>query len=153
MAEPRPKIRIYTDGGAKPNPGRGGWGAVLAWRERRRELSGGEAGTTNNRRELMAAIMALETLRGDCAVELHTDSRYVQQGIAEWLPNWKRRGWRTASGSAVKNADLWQRLERAASRHRVDWRWVKGHAGNPGNERADALASEAARDIADGGGR
>ncbi|MCB1560321.1 MAG: ribonuclease HI [Xanthomonadales bacterium] len=149
----RHAVVIHTDGACLGNPGPGGWGAVLASGRRLRELSGGEAETTNNRMELMAAIMALEALRGECEVELHTDSRYVQQGIAEWLPNWKRRGWRTASGSAVKNADLWQRLELAAARHRIDWRWVKGHAGNPGNERADALASEAARDIADGGAR
>lgn len=147
-ASSRRTVVIYTDGACLGNPGPGGWGAVLTCRGHCRELSGGEAETTNNRMELTAAFMALEALRDDCDVELHTDSRYVQQGIREWLPNWKRRGWRTASGSAVKNADLWQRLERAAAPHRIDWCWVKGHAGNPGNERADALASEAARRMA-----
>ena len=144
----RHAVVIHTDGACLGNPGPGGWGAVLASGRHLRELSGGETDTTNNRMELMAAIMALEALRNACEVELHTDSRYVQQGISEWLPNWKRRGWRTASGSAVKNADLWQRLQQAASRHRIDWRWVKGHAGDPGNERADTLASDAARLVA-----
>ncbi len=143
----RKSVVVHTDGACLGNPGPGGWGALLEYGEHRRELSGGEPDTTNNRMEMMAAIAALETLREPCQVVLNTDSRYLQQGIGEWLPNWKRRGWRTAGGQPVKNADLWQRLEVAAERHRVDWRWVKGHAGDPGNERADALASEAARRI------
>src|SRR5690606_8606678 len=148
----RDVVVIHTDGACLGNPGPGGWGAVLAWRDHRRELSGGEPATTNNRMELMAAIMALEALRDQRDIELHTDSRYVQQGISEWLPNWKRRGWRTASGSAVKNADLWQRLEQATAGHRIDWRWVKGNAVDPGTERADELASEAARRVEQGEG-
>jgi len=146
----RKRVIIHTDGACLGNPGPGGWGALLSYGGREREISGGEVETTNNRMEMCAAIEALETLREPCEVELHTDSRYLQQGILEWLPNWKRRGWRTAAGAPVKNADLWQRLERAAGRHAVDWRWVKGHAGHSGNERADALASAAARRIRDG---
>lgn len=135
-------ITIYTDGACKGNPGPGGWGALLHWNGHDKKLSGGETLTTNNRMELMAAIMALESLREPCAVTLYTDSVYVKQGLNEWLPNWKRRNWRTADNKPVKNQDLWQRLDAAAARHEVHWRWVKGHAGDPGNEMADQLANE-----------
>lgn len=135
-------VVIHTDGACRGNPGPGGWGAVLAMGAHQRRLSGGERDTTNNRMELMGAIMALEALREPCAVTLHTDSTYVMKGITEWLPGWKARGWRTASRQPVKNQDLWERLDRAAQPHRIDWRWVKGHAGDPGNEAADALANE-----------
>jgi len=134
------QVQVHTDGACLGNPGPGGWAALLRYRGRERELSGGEAATTNNRMELMAAIMALETLREPCDVVLHTDSQYVRQGITLWMPNWLRRNWRTATGAAVKNQDLWERLQAAATRHRVDWRWVKGHSGDPDNERVDQLA-------------
>lgn len=134
------QVEVHTDGACLGNPGPGGWGALLRFRGRERELAGGEAQTTNNRMELLAAIMALEALTEPCDVDLYTDSKYVQQGIAEWLPNWVRRGWRTAAGEPVKNQDLWQRLDAAAKRHQVRWHWVKGHAGHPDNERVDALA-------------
>ena len=133
-------VVVYTDGACSGNPGPGGWGSVLMYNGHRRELSGGERETTNNRMELMAAIAALETLKRPCTVELHTDSTYVMKGISEWIANWKARGWKTAAKKPVKNVDLWQRLDEAASRHRVDWRWVKGHSGVPENERADELA-------------
>ncbi|CAN5191142.1 ribonuclease HI [soil metagenome] len=135
-----PKVTIYTDGACSGNPGPGGWGAILISGDKEREMWGGEPLTTNNRMELMAAIQALEALKRDCTVELHTDSQYVRQGITEWLPGWKARGWRTAAKAPVKNDDLWKRLDQARLRHTVDWRWVKGHAGHPLNERADALA-------------
>ncbi|ASR44171.1 MULTISPECIES: ribonuclease HI [unclassified Luteimonas] len=138
-------IEIYTDGACLGNPGPGGWGALLRYRSTERELSGGEPQTTNNRMELMAAIAALEALTEPCRVDLHTDSQYVRQGITEWLANWVRRGWKTAGGGAVKNQDLWQRLQQACQRHEIAWHWVKGHAGHPENERADALATAAAR--------
>ncbi len=138
-------IEIYTDGACLGNPGPGGWGALLRYRSTERELSGGEPQTTNNRMELMAAIVALETLTEPCRVDLHTDSQYVRQGITEWLRNWMRRGWKTASGGAVKNQDLWQRLHAASERHTIEWHWVKGHSGHPENERVDALATAAAR--------
>lgn len=138
-------IEIYTDGACLGNPGPGGWGALLRYRETERELSGAEPQTTNNRMELMAAIMALETLTEACRVDLHTDSQYVRQGITEWLRNWVRRGWKTAAGGAVKNQDLWQRLQQASERHTIEWHWVKGHSGHPENERVDALATAAAR--------
>ncbi len=135
-------VEIYTDGACSGNPGPGGWGAVLTNRGKTRELSGGEAApTTNNRMELMAAIQALEALTRHSVVSLHTDSSYLRNGITSWLPSWKRNGWRTASRQPVKNEDLWRRLDAAAARHDVRWLWVKGHAGNPGNERADALAN------------
>ena len=136
-------VVVYTDGACSGNPGPGGWGSVLMYNGHRRELSGGEKQTTNNRMELMAAIAALETLKRSCSVELHTDSTYVMKGISEWIANWKARGWKTAAKKPVKNVDLWQRLDEAASRHRVDWRWVKGHAGVAENERADELARNA----------
>jgi ribonuclease HI len=141
-------VDIYTDGACSGNPGPGGWGALLLHGSQSREICGGEAGTTNNRMELMAAIRALEALNRPTTVRLHTDSSYVRNGIMSWLPNWKRNGWRTSDKKPVKNADLWQRLEAAASRHRVQWLWVKGHAGDPGNERADALANQGMREAA-----
>ena len=137
-------VEAPTDGACLGNPGPGGWGVLLRYGARERELSGGEPDTTNNRMELMAAIMALETLSEPCEVALHTDSRYVQEGIRDWLPNWIRRGWKTAGGAPVKNRDLWERLHAAAGCHRVDWRWVKGHNGDPDNERVDQLARDAA---------
>jgi len=135
-----PGVVIFTDGSCRGNPGPGGWGAILMMGEHEREIWGGEAATTNNRMELMAAIEALEALKRPCHVELHTDSQYVRNGITQWLSLWKARGWRTMSKGAVKNEDLWRRLDEARLRHEVDWRWVKGHAGHELNERADALA-------------
>jgi ribonuclease HI len=135
-------VEIYTDGACSGNPGPGGWGAVLTYDGHERELYGGEAApTTNNRMELMAAIQALESLTRPSVVRLHTDSVYVRSGITSWLNSWKRNGWRTAAKQPVKNSDLWRRLDAAAAKHEVHWLWVKGHAGNPGNERADALAN------------
>ena len=135
-----PDVVIYTDGACRGNPGPGGWGAILMSRGHEREICGGELATTNNRMELTAAIEALDALKRPCRVELHTDSQYVRTGISEWLQIWKARGWRTTSKGAVKNEDLWRRLDQARARHEVDWRWVKGHDGHPLNERADALA-------------
>lgn len=137
-------VEIHTDGACLGNPGPGGWAALLRHNGTERELAGGEVQTTNNRMELLAAIMALEALKSPCEVVLSTDSQYVQKGIGEWLPNWIRRGWKTAGGEPVKNKDLWQRLEAAAKPHKVDWRWVKGHAGHVENERVDKLARSAA---------
>lgn len=134
-------VIAYTDGACRGNPGPGGWGVFLQYGQHRKELSGGEAPTTNNRMELMAAISALESLHERCAVTLHTDSKYVLQGLTEWLPGWKKRGWKTADKKPVKNQDLWERLDAAAARHQVEWKWVKGHAGDPGNENADRLAN------------
>jgi ribonuclease HI len=134
-------VRIYTDGACKGNPGPGGWGALLRYGERERELYGGEPDTTNNRMELTAVIKALAALKRRSAVEIYTDSQYVRNGITEWLPQWKRRGWRTADGKPVKNIDLWQALEHEAGRHEIKWHWVRGHAGHDGNERADELAN------------
>jgi len=140
-------VEVWTDGACSGNPGPGGWGALLRYGSRTRELCGGEAaGTTNNRMELMAAIAALEALTRPSTVRLHTDSIYLRSGITSWLPKWKSNGWRTSDKKPVKNADLWQRLETAASRHKVQWLWVKGHAGDPGNERADALANQGMRE-------
>lgn len=144
MTAAKKAVEAHTDGACLGNPGPGGWGALLRYGARERELSGGEPDTTNNRMELMAAIMALETLTEPCDVVLFTDSKYVQQGISQWLPNWIRRGWKTAGGAAVKNQDLWERLHAATKRHRIDWRWVKGHNGDPDNERVDVLARDAA---------
>ncbi|HEX2560805.1 ribonuclease HI [Phenylobacterium sp.] len=135
-----PKVVIYTDGACSGNPGPGGWGAVMFWGDTVKEIYGGEPVTTNNRMELMAAIQALETLKRPCKVELHTDSQYVKNGITQWMPAWKARGWKTAAKDPVKNEDLWKRLDQARLRHEVDWRWIKGHAGHEHNERADALA-------------
>ncbi|MCB1521074.1 MAG: ribonuclease HI [Hyphomicrobiaceae bacterium] len=138
----KPTITIYTDGACSGNPGPGGWGAILISGEHRKEMSGGEAQTTNNRMELFAAIASLEQLKRASHVELHTDSSYLRNGIMQWIHGWKRNGWRTADKKPVKNAELWQRLEAAAGRHDVTWHWVKGHAGHPENERADELARE-----------
>jgi ribonuclease HI len=137
-----PQVVIHTDGACSGNPGPGGWGAVLHFKDQEKELWGGELQTTNNRMELMAAIQALEALKKPCKVELHTDSQYVQKGIHEWIHAWKRRGWLTADKKPVKNDDLWKRLDQARLRHEVDWRWVKGHAGHEFNERADVLARQ-----------
>jgi ribonuclease HI len=136
-------VEIYTDGACRGNPGPGGWAAVLRYGEHEKTLVGAERETTNNRMELMAAIRGLEALTRPCRVTLYTDSEYLKKGITEWLPGWKRRGWKTAAGQPVKNSDLWQRLEAAELPHRVDWRWVRGHSGHPENERVDALAREA----------
>ena len=134
-------VEIYTDGACKGNPGVGGWGALLGWNGRTRELCGGEAHTTNNRMEMTAVIRALEALTRKSRVRLHTDSKYVQQGINEWIHSWKKRGWRTADRKPVKNEDLWRRLDELAGEHEIEWLWVRGHDGNPGNERADELAN------------
>lgn len=134
-------VRIYTDGACKGNPGPGGWGALLRWGAHERELYGGERSTTNNRMELTAVIRALEALKRRSRVEVYTDSEYVKNGITEWLPNWKRRGWKTADRKPVKNLDLWQALDALAAKHEVHWHWVRGHAGHAENERADALAN------------
>jgi ribonuclease HI len=135
------RVEIYTDGACKGNPGPGGWGAVLRFGAHVKELHGGEAGTTNNRMELTAVIRALEALTRPCRVRLHTDSQYVQKGITLWIFDWKRRGWRTADKKPVKNVDLWKRLDELVLPHEIEWIWVKGHAGDVGNERADALAN------------
>jgi ribonuclease HI len=137
----KPPVVIYTDGACRGNPGPGGWGALLMFGGTEKELWGGEAASTNNRMELTAAIEALTALKRPCRVELHTDSQYVRNGITLWLGQWKARGWRTMSKGAVKNEDLWRRLDEAARRHEIDWRWVKGHAGHVHNEHADALAT------------
>ena len=139
-------VVIFTDGACSGNPGPGGWGAVLRYRNTEKELSGGESESTNNRMELVATIMALESLTRPIKVCLYTDSTYVRDGITKWIHGWRKNGWKTAAKKAVKNVDLWQRLDLAAERHTIDWRWIKGHAGHPGNERADELAREASLD-------
>lgn len=136
----RDRVEIYTDGACRGNPGPGGWAALLRYRDAEKSLQGSEALTTNNRMELTAAIQALESLTRPCRVLLVTDSEYVQKGIEEWLPGWKRRGWKTAANKPVKNLDLWQRLEAAAQIHDVEWRWIRGHSGHPENEAVDRLA-------------
>jgi ribonuclease HI len=141
-AETEP-VEIWTDGGCKPNPGPGGWGAVLVFRGHEREIFGAERQTTNNRMELTAAAAALETLTRPCRVIVHTDSQYVRDGITRWSTGWIRKNWRTASGDPVRNMDLWRRLLDAAARHQIEWRWVRGHAGNVMNERVDQLATRA----------
>ena len=141
------RVVIHTDGACSGNPGVGGWGAILEWGDRRREIKGGEAHTTNNRMELMAAISALETLKRPCDVDLHTDSQYLRQGITSWIHGWKRNGWKTADRKPVKNIDLWQRLDAAIARHTVRWHWVRGHSGHDLNERANELAREAIAEI------
>jgi len=140
-----PQVEIFTDGACKGNPGPGGWGALLRMGAHEKELSGGESATTNNRMELTAAIEGLRALTRPCRVTLYTDSRYVMDGLTKWIHGWQRNGWRTADKKPVKNADLWQALLEAARPHRIDWRWVKGHAGHPENERVDKLASDAAK--------
>lgn len=140
--ENKKRVEIYTDGACSGNPGPGGWGAVLRWRGLDKEIKGGQRSTTNNQMELMAAIQALESLKRPMQVDLYTDSTYVRDGITKWIFNWKKNGWKTAAKKPVKNADLWQRLDKAIERHQVDWHWVKGHAGHPDNERADELARE-----------
>jgi ribonuclease HI len=143
MTGDRKLVEVFTDGACSGNPGPGGWGAILRYGETERELSGGEPATTNNRMEMMAAIAALEALKRPSHVKLHTDSQYVKNGITQWIHNWKRSGWKTADKKPVKNVELWQRLEAALHTHRVEWIWVKGHAGHAENERADELARQA----------
>ncbi len=144
MNKQRKAVELFTDGACLGNPGPGGYGALLRYGQHERELSGGFALTTNNRMELLAAIVGLEQLREPCAIVVYTDSEYLRQGITKWLFNWVKRGWRTADGKAVKNVDLWQRLQQATATHEIDWRWVKGHSGHPENERVDQLARAAA---------
>ncbi len=143
LTEPKPDVILYTDGACTGNPGPGGWGAILRWNGTEKELSGGEAETTNNRMEMMAAIEALESLKRPVKARLHTDSQYLKGGITLWINNWKRNGWKTAAKKPVKNVDLWRRLEQAAAAHDVEWHWVRGHMGHPENERADELARNA----------
>ena len=133
------KVKLYTDGACRGNPGPGGWGVWLRFGEHDKELCGGESNTTNNRMELMAAIMGLESLTRNCEVRLYTDSKYVLQGITEWMPNWKARGWKTAAKKPVKNVDLWQRLDKICNQHQIEWEWVKGHSGHEGNEKSRHL--------------
>ena len=140
--ETNDSVIIYTDGACRGNPGPGGWGASLRYNGTHKKLFGGEADTTNNRMELMAAIIALETLTRACSIVLNTDSKYVLEGLTTWMPNWKKRGWKTAAKKPVKNVDLWQRLDAAAQLHEIEWVWVKGHSGDPGNELADELANQ-----------
>ncbi len=135
------EVVIYTDGACRGNPGPGGWGAILYYGEKEKDLFGSESETTNNRMELTAAIQALNALSRPCSVKLYTDSQYVRQGVLEWMANWKKRGWKTTARKPVKNQDLWQTLDTAMGRHEIEWHWVKGHAGVPGNERADELAN------------
>ena len=144
LASELPKVEIFTDGACKGNPGPGGWGAVLRMGDKEREISGGEPLTTNNRMEMMAVVESLNALKRPCAVTLYTDSRYVMDGLTKWVHGWQRNGWKTADKKPVKNGDLWQTLLAATKPHRITWQWVKGHAGHPENERADALASAAA---------
>jgi ribonuclease HI len=147
------QVEIFTDGACKGNPGPGGWGAIIRFGEHEKELSGGEASTTNNRMELLAAIRGLEALKRPCRVRLYTDSIYVRDGITKWVHGWKRNGWKTADRKPVKNAELWQELIDAASSHEVEWNWVKGHSGHPENERADRLACDAAAQFMNLSGR
>ncbi len=142
-------VVIHTDGGCVPNPGTGGWGAVLEYQGRRKELSGGERNTTNNRMELMAAIKALESLKRPCKVIMYTDSEYLQKGVSQWMPSWRRRGWKRKGGE-IKNLDLWRELDRLGEIHDIDWRWLRGHAGHPENERCDELASQAIASLKSG---
>ncbi|HKY87663.1 MAG TPA: ribonuclease HI [Pseudorhodoplanes sp.] len=148
-----PAVVIYTDGACSGNPGPGGWGAILSFAGKEKELKGGEPHTTNNRMELMAAISALEALTKPCDVDLHTDSQYVRNGISTWINTWKKNGWKTADKKPVKNVDLWQKLDAALAQHKVRWHWVKGHAGHPMNERADQLARDAIDELRDRVGR
>lgn len=143
MSDPRPQVTIYTDGGCQPNPGAGGWAALLMSEDNTRELSGGMRQTTNNQMELTAAISALEALKLPSDVTLYTDSEYLKKGVTEWIKGWKRNGWQTASRSPVKNKALWERLDATIQRHKITWKWVKGHAGHEHNERVDQLATAA----------
>ena len=143
MSADIPEVDLFTDGACSGNPGPGGWGAILRMGEKERELSGGDPETTNNRMELMGAISGLEALKRPCVVRLYTDSRYVMDGATKWIKGWKRNGWRTADKKPVKNVELWQRLDAAASAHQMKWSWVKGHSGHPENDRADELARSA----------
>lgn len=136
------EVEIYTDGACRGNPGPGGWGVVMVSGKHRKEMFGGEAETTNNRMELMAVIKALQALKRPCSVVLHTDSQYVKKGITEWIHSWKAKGWKTAAKQPVKNTDLWQALDAVQAQHEITWQWIKGHAGHPGNERADELANQ-----------
>ncbi|HYW04973.1 MAG TPA: ribonuclease HI [Gammaproteobacteria bacterium] len=140
-------VTIYTDGACRGNPGPGGWGVLMRYGRHEKTLHGGEPDTTNNRMELTAAIRGLEALRRPCTVDLYTDSRYLRDGITRWLANWRRNGWRTAGRKPVKNEDLWRRLDELAARHRIRWHWVRGHQGNDGNERADALANRGVDEV------
>lgn len=150
MSEKSPAtlVDMYTDGACKGNPGVGGWGVLMRYGEHEKSLCGGEAETTNNRMELRAVIEGLKALKRPCKVRVHTDSQYVQKGITEWLANWKRRNWRSSTGQAVKNQDLWRELDEQVARHDTEWHWVKGHAGHPGNEAADRLANQGVARIA-----
>jgi ribonuclease HI len=150
-AQAKPHVVIHTDGACSGNPGPGGWGAILESGEHRKEISGGEPVSTNNRMELMAAIASLEALKGPSRVDLWTDSVYVRDGITKWIHGWRRNGWKTADKKPVKNVELWQRLDEAVKRHTVEWHWLKGHAGHPENERADELAREAIKAMREGG--
>ncbi len=150
MARLAPVVELFTDGACRGNPGPGGWGVLIRYKGHEKTLYGGEAYTTNNRMELMAAIRGLEALKRPCKVRIMTDSRYLKEGITEWLPAWQRRGWMTVDKKPVKNVDLWQRLAAAASRHEIEWCWVKGHAGHPENERADALANRGIEQLLSG---
>ncbi|GMG88690.1 ribonuclease HI [Biformimicrobium ophioploci] len=141
-------VTIYTDGACRGNPGPGGWGAWLTFGEHQLELCGGEQNTTNNRMELLAAIRGLEALKETCQVELHTDSQYLRQGITSWIHGWKKNGWKTSARKPVKNEDLWRALDTEVARHKINWHWVKGHSGDPGNERADALANRGIDELA-----
>lgn len=134
-------VTLYTDGACRGNPGPGGWGAWLQYGDHEREMHGGEPETTNNRMELMAAIEGLKALKDPCQIQLYTDSKYVLKGLTEWMPDWKKRNWKTAAKKPVKNVDLWKALDSQAARHQIDWHWVKGHSGDPGNEKADELAN------------
>ena len=148
MTDQGDRVTIHTDGSCLSNPGPGGWAAILRWRDNEREIVGHESGTTNNRMELMAAIMGLNAVTRAMPIDLHTDSRYVMNGVQEWMPRWKANGWKTASKKPVANQDLWQQLDEAVSRHHIRWHWVKGHAGDELNERCDQLARTAAESIA-----
>lgn len=147
MNDKKNVVRLYTDGACKGNPGVGGWGVLMRYGDQEKELCGGEAATTNNRMELMAVIEGLNALTRPCTVEVWLDSEYVKKGITEWMPNWKRRGWKTADRKPVKNAELWRALDEATQRHVITWHWVRGHAGHEGNERADALANRGVEQV------